>query len=81
MKWRYGIVKTYPEGNNDPEFVLCEIYFEKNPEEVIAYSDGGTRIWTDDLRDPCQSVVQQLENALRDCKKYPIFDSRSLKED
>ena len=78
MKWRYGIVKTYPRPDS-PEWVLCEVYFDEDPLKVTSYTERGATFLTDDAsEDPAGDVIMWLDRAREDCRKYPVFDSSTL---
>jgi hypothetical protein len=77
MKWRYGLVKIYHGPDSTPELTLCEIYFEKDPLDVVSYSSRGTTFVSDVLEDP-DTISKQLTRALKDCQEFPVFDSALL---
>jgi hypothetical protein len=79
MKWRYGIVKTYPSPDA-PEWVLCEVYFDEDPLKVTSYTERGTTFVVDecDSGRPAEDLIKWLDRALEDCRKYPVFDSADL---
>jgi hypothetical protein len=76
MKWRYGIVKIYHGPEKIPELALCEVYFKEDPNSVVAFSESGTTFVSDE--DAQDQIILQLENALKDCRKFPVFDSLTL---
>ena len=81
MKWRYGIIKYRLKDN--PEHVyysIGELYFKDDPlkpyacsqEPIEAYVEHDN--WVEDNQ-PIKDITDQLKMMLKDCEKYPIFDS------
>lgn len=78
MKWRYGIVKKDLGPDSDPEYILCEVYFDTDPLSVISYSENGAAFLTSEESDQQKNICKWLEKAIQDCKKYPVIDSANL---
>lgn len=66
MSWRYGIVKHSVEGSeSEPYYTLEEIYEGRgHTTELSIYGDTP------------EEVIESLEMALRDCKKYPVHEGK-----
>lgn len=78
MKWRYGVVKY--KQDNYTYYGIGELYFKNDPLKIFACSEKPVKAlvdhddWVED-NDPIRDITDQLKMMLKDCEKYPIFDS------
>lgn len=78
MKWRYGIVKY--KKDNHSYYAVGELYFNDDPLKIVACSEKPVKAlvdhddWVED-NNPLMDITDQLKMMLKDCEKYPIFDS------
>lgn len=78
MKWRYGVVKY--KHDNYTYYGVGELYFKSDPLKIFACSEKPVKPlvdhddWVED-NNPIRDITDQLKMMLKDCEKYPIFDS------
>jgi len=84
MPWRYGIIKFRNKNNPKHRFFgVGELYYDKDPMLPFSCSDNPTEAYSDeddyeqDNTDESvkNSITTSLENMLKDCMRYPVFDS------
>jgi hypothetical protein len=87
MKWRYGIIKTEKEhlGRKYYFYGIGEIYFDKDPNNPISYSEPRSLSMDFDPSESNEFILKEFEETLKrmqsDCRKYSIYDTTSIVDD